>query len=151
MWPLCETNMMSYIQREPIDQQNISDNIFGYNHEETNSNLSIFACLPVYAPQVAPWCHNFSNKWSWGLYVIPILWVTYRGNKLTHKTYLVMYSVTIIMIQTQICWFSLAYNLGTHVAPRCTTFEINGYKASVLYQYDESQFWKTNWPIKPIW
>ena len=106
-----------------MDPYNLSGNVFGYNHKEKKSNLSIFACFKwlIYAPQVAPRCLDFWTKWSRGLCVIPVWWITNNVNKLTHITYLVMYFVT--TIKNQICRFLLAYsNLCTQVASRCLDF-----------------------------
>ena len=46
--------------------------------------------------QVAPRRHDFWYKCSWGICVIPLWWITYNVNKLTHITCLAMYLVTII-------------------------------------------------------
>ena len=169
-----------------------------------------FAFLPVYAPQVVPRCPDFWNKWSWGLCLILMLWITYSVNKLTHKTYLEMYLVTIIkkkvkfvnfaflLVNAPRCpdfwnkwsrglclipmlWIAYSVNKLTHkiylamylvtiikkkvkfvnfaflpvyapkLHPDAPTFKINGHEASVWYQYDELDIVWTNWPIKPIW
>ena len=71
--------------------------------------------------QVAPRSHNFWNKWSWGLCVMPIWRITYNVNKCTHKTYLVMYLVTILkkVLKFVDFWFT---DLCTQVAPRSQDF-----------------------------
>ena len=55
--------------------------------------------------QVESRCPDFQNKWSWGLCVIPIWCMSYNVNKLTHISYLVMYLVTMIKMNTKICRF----------------------------------------------
>ena len=72
--------------------------------------------------QVASRCHDFWNKWSWGLCVTPILWITCNMNKLTHITNLAMYLITIIKKNPQICRFYLHTSLCTQVASRCHDF-----------------------------
>ena len=105
-------------------------------------------CLPTnLCVQVAPRCLDFWNKLSWGLCVIPIWWITYNVNKMTHITYLVMYLVTIIKEKkSNLSIFAclLIYAPGLH--PYAMTFELNGHEASVSYQYDELHIMWTNWP-----
>ena len=45
---------MNHIYCEQIDPYNLPGNVFGYNHKEKKSNLSIFACLLIYAPKLHP-------------------------------------------------------------------------------------------------
>ena len=111
----------------------------------------IFRCclLTSLCPQVALRRHHFWTTWSWGLWLKPILRITYGLNKLTHKTYLLMYLVTII--KKKLKKNLLAYQVKPEVAPRCPTFKINGHGASVWYQYYEMHMVWTSWPIKHIW
>ena len=44
---LCDTNMTNYKMCEKIDPHNLSDSVFGYNHEAKVPLLSISA-LPLY-------------------------------------------------------------------------------------------------------
>ena len=97
---------------------------------------------PIFAPR----CSDFWNKWSWGLCLIPMLWITYSVNKLTHKTYLVNvfgYNVTIIKKNLNFS-ILLAYQFMHTDAP---TFDINGRDASLWYQYGELHREWTKWPI----
>ena len=78
-----------------------------------------------------PW---LLNKWSWGLCVIPIWWITYNVNKLTHITYLVMYLVTIIekkKSNLSIFAYLIIYALKFH--PNALTFELNRHEVSLWY------------------
>ena len=111
-----------------------------------NTNLTIYACNSLYN-QVAARCPDFWNKWSWGFCVIPLWWITCSLNKLTHKTYLVMYLVTIIKIKSQICRFMFVTVYITKLQPDAQTFEINGHEASVWYHYNELRSVWTNWSI----
>ena len=52
MRPLCDTNMINRIYCEQINPQNLSDKVFGTIIKK--SNLSIFACSPVYASMLHP-------------------------------------------------------------------------------------------------
>ena len=79
--------------------------VFGYNHKVKNSNLSTFSWLPSYAPRCTQ-TRDFWTKWSWGLCVIPIWWITCNVNKLIYITYLCMYSVTIIKEKLKFVDFS---------------------------------------------
>ena len=81
----------------------------------------------------SPRCHHFWNKWSWGLCVILIWWITYHVNKLIYTTYLCMYSVTIIKKNSNLSMFSWLPSY----APRRETFELHGHEASAWYKYDE--------------
>ena len=89
--------------------------------KKKKSNLSIFACFPVFS-LVAHRCHDFWNKWSWGLCVIPIWWITYNGNKLTHITYLVMYMVAIIKQKKPNLSIFACLPVFSLVASRCHNF-----------------------------
>ena len=81
-----------------------------------------FRMLTNLLTKVAPRCTYFWNKWSWGLYVIPLWQITYNVNKLTHITYLVMYLVTIIKKQLKCVDFCLLTRLCAKVAPRRPDF-----------------------------
>ena len=52
-----------------------------------------FCLLQFMDPSCIPRCLDFWNKWSWVFCVIPVWWITYSVNKLTHKPYLVKYLV----------------------------------------------------------
>ena len=66
--------------------------------------------------------------------MIPLWWITYNMNKLTHLTYLVMYLVTIRKKKAQFWRILLAYILCSQIAPWCPIFEINGREASLWCQ-----------------
>ena len=86
----------------------------------TKKKLTIFARLFVYAPKLhtdAPTseinCHEASVWYQYDALNI--------ANTLTHKTYLVMYLVTITK-KKQICRFCPFTSLRTQVAPICPDF-----------------------------
>ena len=107
-----------------------------------------FCLLTNLCTQVAPRCLDFWTKWSWCLCVIPVWWITYNVNKLTHTTYLVMYLVTIIKKKkSNLSIFACLQIYAPMLHPDALTFEINGHKASVWHQYDELHIMWTNWPI----
>ena len=93
--------MMNNICCEQIDPYNPSSKVFGCNHKEKDTNMSILA-RSQFMHQSITQTPNFWNKWSWGLCVIPIWWITCSVNKLTYITYMVMYFVTIFK-KNQIC------------------------------------------------
>ena len=105
-----------------------------------------FCLLTNLCTQVAPRCLDLWTKWSWGLCVIPIWWIAYNVNKLTHIIYLVMYLVTIIKKIIKFVDFSCLLIYAPKL-PDALTFELNGHEASVWYQYDELHIMWTNWPI----
>ena len=121
MRPPCDNNMINYIYCEQIDPYNLSGNVFCFNHKEKLKFVDI-CLLTSLSTQIAPSCHDFWNKWSRGLCVTPIWWVTYRGNKVTHKSYLVMYLVTIIKEKLKFVDFCLLSGLSTQVTSSCLDF-----------------------------
>ena len=87
------------------------------------------------------WCLEFWTKWSRSLCVIPIWWITYNVNKLTHMTYLVMYLDTIKRRRkSNLSIFACLVIYAPKLHPDALTFELNGHEASVWYQYDELQY-----------
>ena len=106
-----------------------------------------FCLLTNLCTQVAPRCLDFWNKWSWGLCVILIWWITYNVDKLTHITYLVMYLVTLIRKKSNLSIFARLLVYAPKFHHDALTFEINDNEASVWYQYDELHIMWTNWHI----
>ena len=106
-----------------LTHTNLSGNVFGYNHKKIK--FIDFCLLTNLCTHVAPRCLGFWTKWSWGICVIPIWWITHNVYKLTHITYLVLYLVTIIKKKIKFVDFCLLTNLYTQVAPRCLDFWTN--------------------------
>ena len=118
MRPLCDTNMMNYMYCAQIDPYNLSGNVFGNNRKEKLrfvdfcflTSLMHRSCLYIW------------TKWSWGLCVIPIWWITCIMNKLTNITYLAIYLVTIKKKKLRFVDFCLLSRLCSQIAPSCLNF-----------------------------
>ena len=143
MGPLCDTTMMNTYN---VNKWTHIIHLVMYLVTMIKINTQIWRFFPYKFMQVAPINPDFWNKWSWGLCVIPIRWITYNVNTLTHITYLVMYLVAIIKKKTQSCRFFLLTGL-CKFHQDVPTFKINGHEASVWYQYHELHVMWTNWPI----
>ena len=150
LWCLCviSTCWMSYYVNKLSHKTCLV--MFWVTSIRKKSNLSIFGCLPVFC-HVTLRCHDFWNKLSWRLCVIPICCIPYHVNKWTHTTYLVMYLVAIIKKKKQICRVLLAYRFSPKLHLDAPTFKINGREASAWFHYDGSHIMWTNGRIKPVW